>query len=163
MKNKIVYALKMAFVAVVLWGVQGCKERDLVKRYQNAVKNASRVAFYEIDEFPTEKTEQQKAKEYINDYEIKRTISLDETVADSVKKELSNWSNYDTTNVKSCPFVAKYALLFQQKTTTALVVLGVAPCGRAVWSGSDATWETKTVELAATNQIENLLHKIATK
>ncbi len=163
MKSKIVKILKSIGLAAALLMVNACKEKNLMKRYQHIVTNAQTIAFYEIDEFPTEKAEQQKAKQYINDYEIKRTIALDEIAADSVKKQLSNWENYDTTNVKSCPFIAKYALLFQQKTTTALVVLGVAPCGRAVWSGSDATWETKTVELATTNQIENLLHKIAIK
>lgn len=134
----------------------GCK--DLLK-LGKSIKSARTVTVYTIAKNPTIPEAQDSLKNYVMDYEITDSLAINKEKIKELKAAFSNTENYDTINTKRCPFIGKYAILFDDKVTA---IISTPDCAKikATLKESDTLY---AYDLTNENTISKILSELETK
>lgn len=129
--------------------MMGCEELDILKR---KVNHAREVTVYSVAEYPTEIEVRDSLKLYVLGYEVLDTLTVTKEKEKELKEAFSTVENYDTLNQKRCPFLGKYAVLFDDDIST---IISTEDCAKikAFISKRDSLY---TYDLIS----ENTIHQI---
>jgi len=155
--------LLMYLSCVVLLGSKAC-DSNILGDFAKIFKSVDKTELYAIDAFPTPAQEQDLSKTYVADYKVMEYLPLSTDEAASLKLAAVNIRNYDALNVKSCPFMAKYAVRFTTAKEQLTYVISPAPCGkiRMVFS-ADTKIKDKLMDLISENGLDAAIRKVIEK
>ena len=159
MKN-IIIALS-AFLSFA-FGCANAQEKDN-KIFGNkafVVHNHTDVALFEIENYRTSLDSQDKKKEYVADYQINKKIELSRRDKKHLHEVALEVSNYETVTFKSCPFVAKYAVVFSKGDEQITLIISAKACGKVIIFDKKDEKYTKNYDLVEKNSLESKILKI---
>ena len=155
--------LLMYLMSVMLLGSKACNS-NILGDFAKIFKSVDKTELYVIDAFPTPAQEQDLSKTYIADYKVMEYLPLSADEAASIKLAAVNIRNYDALNVKSCPFMAKYAVRFTTAKEQLTYIISPTPCGktRLVFSANTRI-KDKSMDLTPENGLEAAIQKVIEK
>lgn len=140
------FILYMIFSTVLM----GCN--NLQPQHQK-IKKAHNIILYSVQSTPTEPGLQLENKLYVADFEVIETIAVTPEEIAQLKKAFTDLNNYTFDTARRCPFMAKYAVDFDNTLTA---VVGMHPCSKIILSSKNKT-ENKTIDMVNDNNIEKIL------
>ena len=160
MKNILIIAL-CAFLSLT-FGCANAQEKDhpIFGNKVFVIQNHSDVALFEVESYATKLDSQDKKKQYVADYQIKKKIDISKKHKKHLQETCLEVKNYETKTFKSCPFVAKYALVFTKGEEQITLIIGEKTCGKVIIFDKKDEKYTKNYDLNEKNSLEEKIFKI---
>jgi hypothetical protein len=153
--------LLLCLCCVLLVAGKSCNSKALGDFF-NLLKTSDKVELFVVEAFPTAAAEQNLSATYVADYKVLEFIATDPAEATALTLAAVEVKNFDIVNVKSCPFMAKYALRFSKGKDQVTLVLSPSPCGKTrILYASGA--KEKALDLTPENRLEAAIQKIVDK
>ncbi|MDX1904713.1 MAG: hypothetical protein SFU27_11190 [Thermonemataceae bacterium] len=146
-------------VVILLFSMFFQEKHPIFHKYKDVIEEAETISIFEVAQNPTAQKEQDKAKQYIADYQVLKNIELKENLVDKFKKSILDKDNY-IIEKKTCPFVAKYAISFKKKREHITLIISANTCEKvAIFSSHKSINETYH-DLKAGNAIQAVLMEL---
>jgi hypothetical protein len=160
MKNILIIALS-AFLSLT-FGCANAQEKDHLIFGNKAfvIQNYADVTLFEVESYATKLDSQDKKKQYINDYQIIKKIDLSRKEKKYLQESVLEVKNYETKTFKSCPFVAKYAIVFTKGEEQITLIISAKSCEKVIIFDKKDVKNTKNYDLNEKNSIEEKILKI---
>ena len=118
------------------------------------------VALFEVENYRTSLDSQDKKKQYVADYQVSKKINLTKRDKRHLEEASLEVKNYETKTFKSCPFMAKYALVFTKGEEQITLIIGEKTCGKVIIFDKKNEKYTKNYDLNEKNTLEEKIFKI---
>ena len=161
MKNILIIALS-AFLSLT-FGCANAQEKDNLIFGNKAfvIQNHSDVALFEVESYATKLDSQEKKKQYFADYEVTKKVEISRRDKKHLQETSLEAKNYETKIFKSCPFVAKYALVFTKGEEQIVLIISAKTCGKVIIFDKKDEKYTKNYDLNEKNSLEERIFKIS--
>ena len=160
MKNILMIALS-TFLSLT-FGCANAQEKDHLVFGNKAfiIQNNTEIAFFEVENYRIKPDSQDQKKQYVADYQIKKRIDISKKHKKQLQETCLEVKNYETKTFKSCPFVAKYALVFTKGEEQIMLIIGEKTCGKVIIFDKKDEKYTKHYDLNEKNSLEEKIFKI---
>ena len=163
MKNIIKFAFCMMLCAA--FGCANAQEKDH-KIFGNkafVVENYAEMMLFEVANYATKLDSQDKNKSYINDYQVIKKIDIHRKDKKLLQESVLEVKNYETKTFKSCPFMAKYAVVFAKRDEQITLIIAAKSCEKVIIFDKNNEKTTKNYDLNEKNSLEAAILKILGK
>ena len=149
------------FISLLLISFMQTEENNhpIFLKHKHVIDKATEISLYEISTNPTLPTEQDKAKSYIQDYEVLKIIALEKDQK-PLQDAILEKGNY-ISEKKSCPMQAKYALKFIRKKHHITLIISDSACPKTVIFSSEEDINKQYHDLKNDSSIYHILHQLS--
>lgn len=145
--------LKNVCMVLILLAIAGSLEaKNMHKVFgtdDKTIKNSCKVGLYMIDMIPVMSVDQIQGENYVYDYRIIQSISLNKKAGTVFANAVLDTNQYVYGDAKRCPFMGKYALHFRQGKHSVTIVISVEPCEKVVIFCPGSVIDKKHIDLIA--------------
>ncbi|WP_161626053.1 hypothetical protein [Hugenholtzia roseola] len=127
------------------------------------LKEADKVEVFLLEETPTHPKEQQKSEAYFADFRILERYTPADSLFDTLRLLLSDTTQFELEQKKSCPMQAQYGICFSKKKKFVGLVISKADCPKSFVVSSEKDLLKKPLDLVLESRFYPILDSLTQK